>query len=88
MWKDPLAPESVKQNLKDAGCPEKFVEQFLACYGDCTPEEQLRLLHSQRKRLLEQVHDCQKKLDCLDYLREQIRKREDGRGKPWPPEEQ
>ncbi len=81
MWKDPLSPESVEQNLKDAGCPGKFVERFLACYGDCTPEEQLQLLYGQRKELLRQVHDCQKKLDCLDYLRDQIRKREAGREK-------
>ena len=76
MWKDPLSPESVEQNLKDAGCPGNFVERFLACYGDCTPEEQLQLLYEQRKELLRQVHDCQKKLDCLDYLRDQIRKNE------------
>ena len=74
MWKDPLSPESVEQNLKDAGCPGNFVERFLACYGDCTPEEQLQLLYEQRKELLRQVHDSQKKMDCLDYLRDQIRK--------------
>lgn len=74
MWKDPLSPEAVERALRDAGCPGSFVERFLACYGECTPEEQLQLLYGQRKALLEQVHACQEKLDCLDYLRDQIRK--------------
>ncbi len=81
MWKEPLSPEAVEQNLKDAGCPGSFVEQFLACYGDCSPEEQLQLLYGQRRELLEQVHICQKKLDCLDYLRDQIRRGQTDREK-------
>ena len=81
MWKEPLSPEAVEQNLKDAGCPGSIVEQFLACYGDCSPEEQLQLLYGQRRELLEQVHICQKKLDCLDYLRDQIRRGQTDREK-------
>ena len=81
MWKEPLSPEAVEQNLKDAGCPGSFVEQFLVCYGDCSPEEQLQLLYGQRRELLEQVHICQKKLDCLDYLRDEIRRGQTDREK-------
>lgn len=78
LWRDPLSPAAVEENLRDAGCPCAFVEKFLQCYGDCTPAEQLRLLERQRQALLDQIHESQKKLDCLDYLRYQIKKSKDG----------
>lgn len=31
-------------------------------------EEQLRFLSAHRVKLLDQVHESQEKLDCLDYL--------------------
>ena len=74
MWRDPLSVESVEQNLRDAGCPETFVRSFLARYATSTPSEQMQMLHEQRERLLEQLHDSQKHLDCMDYLCYQIRK--------------
>lgn len=30
--------------------------------------EQIEILESHRKELVKQMHDVQKKLDCLDYL--------------------
>lgn len=81
MCRDPLSAESVEQNLRDAGCPETFVRSFLARYATSTPSEQMQMLHEQRERLLEQLHDSQKHLDCMDYLCYQIRK-QSGTGRP------
>ena len=74
MWQDPLSTESVEQNLKDAGCPAEFIRAFLEKYFQNTPEEQMRLLKEQRRKLLDQLHDSQRHLDCMDFLCYQIQK--------------
>ncbi len=66
--------EAVEQNLRDAGCSDEFMVQFMRVWGAGTTEEQLRLLSCQRCRLLDRVHTEQRKLDCLDYLRYQLEK--------------
>lgn len=62
---------AVRQNLIDAGCNEKTIERFLDC---ATKEEQLRVLNVQRKQILEDYHNDAKRLDCLDYLVNQLKK--------------
>ncbi len=66
--------EAVKQNLRDAGCSEEFIVTFMHVWEAGTSAEQLRLLACQRCRLLDHVHEEQRKLDCLDYLRYQLEK--------------
>ncbi len=66
--------EAVIQNLKDAGCNQVMIEQFLGYVKEGQTDEQLRLLIGQRKTLLERVHVEERKIDCLDYLVYQIRK--------------
>ncbi len=56
--------EKIIQNLKDADCDSCFIDKFLNASG----KERLCLLNRYRKSLLENLHVCQKKLDCLDYL--------------------
>lgn len=56
--------EDIIQNLKDADCDSCFIEKFLKA-GD---KERVSLLNRYRKILLDNLHVCQKKLDCLDYL--------------------
>ncbi|MCQ4636507.1 hypothetical protein NE619_07180 [Anaerovorax odorimutans] len=64
----------IVQNLEDAGCSPQNIEQCCHCYEEGSVEELLRLLSGHRKFLLEQIHENQKKLDCLDYLIYKIRK--------------
>lgn len=64
------------QILKDAGCDRKTVETFLMLEDTGNTKEQLKLLSSHRKRLLDQVHEEERKIDCLDYLVCQIQKRQ------------
>lgn len=66
---------SVIQNLKDAGCDSKTVEEFLALDGEGRTGEQLQLLARQRRRLLDRVHREEKRIDCLDYLAYQLSKK-------------
>ena len=71
---EPKGPDrSTIQNLADAGCDDDTVR----CYceleqrgGDCPPvrKEQIRLLGKHRMALLGELHSCQEKIDCLDYL--------------------
>ncbi len=66
--------ETVEQNLRDAGCSDELIAAFLHAWKTGTAKEQLCLLAGQRRRLLENVHAEQRKLDCLDYLRYQLEK--------------
>ena len=61
--------------MRDAGCPEAFIRSFLTRYSTSTPSEQIQMLNEQRGKLLEQLHNSQKHLDCMDYLCYQIQKR-------------
>lgn len=61
------------QNLSDAGCDDETVRCYceLECRRGARPpirKEQIRLLGKHRKALLGELHDCQEKIDCLDYL--------------------
>ncbi len=62
-----------RQDLLDAGCPERtaaFAEQL---YSSGKLREALQALKVMRCGLMEELHSCQRKVDCLDYL---IRKTE------------
>lgn len=67
--------ESTIQNLKDAGCSSRCVEEFLSLEREGKTQEQLKLLSAHRKRLLDRIHEGEKQIDCLDYLVYQIDKR-------------
>ena len=54
----------LKRNLKDAGFGPKQMERFL----------QLRT--ELRVSLLKKVHENQKRIDCLDYLKNKIKQKE------------
>jgi len=64
--------EALIQNLRDAGCDEKIIADFLKYWESGKDPEGLRLLRKQRSHLLDLVHEEQKKIDCLDYLVYQI----------------
>jgi hypothetical protein len=66
--------ESMIQNLKDAGCASDLITRFMTCHEEKKTFEQLRILSKQREVLLDQVHDNQEKLDCLDYLMYKLKK--------------
>lgn len=56
------------QNLRDAGCGDELIEQFLQLWTSGRRREGLALLRQHRKVLLERCHREERKIDCLDYL--------------------
>jgi hypothetical protein len=65
---------SIIHNLEDAGCDDELTEQFFCLRETGRVEGQLRLLSKQRTILLDNIHSNQKRLDCLDYLINKIKK--------------
>lgn len=66
---------SVIQNLEDAGCSRESIEEYFTLEGKGAEKAQLAILEKHRKNLLDAVHENQKKIDCLDYLIYQIRRK-------------
>lgn len=73
--------QGVRQNLEDAGCDCDTVERY--CALGCGPEvdrttckEQIRLLQKHRREVLNDLHSCQSRLDCLDYLLYNLREKQ------------
>lgn len=66
---------SVLQDLKDAGCTDEMIEKFMALQDSDDEEQQIRLLSGHRKHLLEKLHREEKRIDCLDYLIYQMKKK-------------
>lgn len=62
------------ENLKDAGCNEDFIEQFMAAAEQGRTKALFTLLEGHRNSLLDAVHTNQKKIDLLDYLVFQMKK--------------
>lgn len=56
--------DKIIQNLKDAGCEQSFIDEFLKL-EKCS---QLNMLTKHRINLLDKLHRSQKQIDCLDYL--------------------
>lgn len=56
------------RNLRDAGCGEEDIKQYFKLREEGKELEQSRFLSAHRVKLLDQVHESQEKLDCLDYL--------------------
>lgn len=58
--------ENIRQNLIDAGCDDKFIEEFASCIRD---EKQCeKMLAAHRRELLDEVHAKERCISCLDYL--------------------
>lgn len=68
------SPESVIQNLKDAGCDSETIEKFMADVQKGKEANGLKRLAVHRKKLLDSLHREQKCIDCLDYLIYQMKK--------------
>ena len=58
----------IVQNLKDAGCTDEVIRTFLEDLEQGTFSDGVKLLQKHRRFLLNNTHEWQKKIDCLDYL--------------------
>lgn len=70
----PRTAQALLDNLEDAGCDPELAQRFLVLERSGQYQEQLNLLSSHRRHLLECLHREQRRIDCLDYLVYQIEK--------------
>lgn len=63
------------QNLLDAGCSQELIEKCMTLARKRQPADILPLLSHHRKELLNNVHESQKRIDCLDFLVYNINKK-------------
>lgn len=66
----------VFQNLVDAGCDSAFAEEYARLILDGKEQSVLKDFGEHRKKLLDEIHINQKRIDCLDYLIYKIEKSE------------
>ena len=66
--------DKLKECLKDAKCSEQSINDIerMFCLGQ--EQEALQKMKSARCSKLEEMHDCCKQIDCLDYLIRQTEK--------------
>ena len=60
--------EALIQNLQDAGCNQKIIDEFLDLLDKKQIDKIFILLSKYRSSLLESLHKNQKEIDILDYL--------------------
>lgn len=65
---------SIEQNLMDAGCDKEFIEKFINLTETQQTTEMLRMLADHRKNLLDSIHSDERKIYCLDYLVNKLKK--------------
>ena len=73
--KQTLSQEDFMHVLKTIGCGTQDIDKFIYLYENQMGKEMIRFLKCQRCTLLNDVHDIQKKIDCLDYLLYRLEKK-------------
>lgn len=68
--------KAIIENLKDAGCDQATIQDFLADLRGGKQSKGIRLLEKHRRTLLDELHQEQKRIDCLDYLLFMLQKRQ------------
>ena len=71
----PLTAQALLDNLLDAGCDPALAEQVLALEQAGQYQDQMRLLSAYRQQLLDCLHRDERRIDCLDYLVYQLKRR-------------
>lgn len=54
--------------LSDSGMPPDQIHAVIACLQAGKEKEAAAILKAWRTELLDQLHVCQKRIDCLDYF--------------------
>lgn len=67
---------AVIQNLQAAGCNTEEISVFIKNLREENMAESFRMLAVHRRSLLNNLHQKQKQIDCLDYLVYQLKKRQ------------
>ena len=66
--------ERLRQNLSDAGCGESVIQEIVSLSENGRFTEALQKMKKDRCRLIEELHESGRKVDCLDFLIRQTEK--------------
>ena len=66
--------EKILINLSDAGCGREELQNAKRLYEDGDTAALIRYLRKCRCSRIEELHESQRKVDCLDYLIRNITK--------------
>lgn len=64
----------IMQNMKDIGCDEKTIEEFVDCFDNRNYIGQKQILNRYRKKLLSELHQKQKEIESFDFMVYQLEK--------------
>ena len=60
--------ERLIQNLTDAGCNDEVKQKIVRFCGGGNLPDALHLMKQDRCRLMDELHETGRKVDCLDFL--------------------
>ncbi len=66
--------EHMKQNLSDAGCRDELIAEIMTLCEGGHVREAMQKMKSDRCRLIDELHECGRKIDRLDFLIRQTEK--------------
>lgn len=66
--------ERMKQNLSDAGCCDAVINEIITLSENGKITEALQKMKKDRCRLMDELHESGRKVDCLDFLIRQTEK--------------
>ncbi len=66
------------ENLKDAGCDEKTIQEFILANKQGDEAMEQSILERHRAGLVHTLNAVKKNIDCLDYLTYQLKKEMNG----------
>ncbi|MCR4655566.1 MAG: hypothetical protein K5770_04970 [Lachnospiraceae bacterium] len=58
----------LKQNLSDAGCSIGTIDEITGMCESGNIEGAIHLMRKDRCRLMDELHESGRKVDCLDFL--------------------
>ena len=64
--------QSITQNLLDGGCSTEAIETIMGCWRRGDLAQMKKQIAVCRREQLERMHENQKRIDRLDYLRYQL----------------
>ena len=63
-----MEKEQLMQGLSDAGCSEEAKNRICSLLEAGSDQEMLRQMKKQRCELVDEMHESQRKVDCMDFL--------------------
>ncbi len=72
------ALDTILAGLKETGCTDDTLKKAKQVYETGTADELIRFFRRYRCGLMEELHESQRRVDCLDYLIRQTKNKKTG----------